>query len=105
MPPVYDYGQINHYWHKSFEEFIAKHLRSRGNAKFQNFFDYWGNRRAGPSETVPAAWIERVKAEMATLEALPGINAALRKIETKFSAMLADFDRRHDSRAIHQKYL
>jgi hypothetical protein len=105
MPPVYGYGQINHYWHKSFEEFIAKHLRSRGNAKFQSFFEYWGNRRSGPSEHMPAAWIERVKAEIKTLEALPGMAAALAKIETNFAAMLADFDRDNDSQAIYRKYL
>jgi hypothetical protein len=105
MPPVYDYGQFNHYWHKSFEEFIAKHLRSRGNAKFQSFFEYWGNRRSGPSEHVPPAWIERVKAEMKTLEALPGMEAARTKIETNFAAMLEEFDQDNDSKALYKKYL
>jgi hypothetical protein len=105
MAPVYDYGQINHYWHKSFEEFIAKHLRSRGNAKFESFFEYWGNRRSGPSEHVPADWLERVKAEIKKLEALPGMAAAITKIETNFSAMLADFDRDNDSEAIYNKHL
>jgi hypothetical protein len=100
MPPVYDYGQINHYWHKSFEEFIAKHLRVRGDAKFAHFFSYWGNREKGPFEAMPESWTARVKAEMAILEGLPGIAAATGDIETNFIRQLQDFDRHNDSEAL-----
>ncbi len=104
-PAVYEYGQVNHYWNKSFEEFIAKHLRVWGDRTFATFFDYGANRVAGGAlEPMPEVWINRLRQEMAALAALPGAAAALAEIETKFAAMLAEFDQRHDSEALFYRH-
>ncbi len=105
MDPVYGYGQVNHYWNKSFEEFIAKHLRVRGDRSFETFFDYGANRIAGGTrETMPEAWMTRLRQEIAALTALPGVVGAMADIEANFTAMLAAFDRRHDSEALFYRH-
>ena len=104
-PAAYDYAQVNHYWNKSFEEFIAKHLRVWGDRTFDTFFDYGANRVAGGTrEAMPEAWMNRLRQEIASLTALPGVAATLAEIETNFAAMLAEFDRQHDNEALFYRH-
>jgi hypothetical protein len=105
MEPTFKYGQFNHYFSKSFEEYIGKHLRIWGEKKLVEFFNMGGNRERKPAETVPAAWIARLHEEIGRLQNLPGVAPELAKIETAFAALLADFDRRIGIEAEYHRLL
>jgi hypothetical protein len=89
--PVYKYGQLNHYWHKSFEEFVAKKLRSKNDRTFEHFF-VWQDPSLESVDRVPPILLEKVKVEIESLGAIPGVGAQLAKIENRFQAMLREFD-------------
>jgi hypothetical protein len=104
MPASYGYGQVNHYWNKSFEEFICKNARVGGRLPVESFFDYGDNRRLGAPENVPAVWLERLTAEIMFLKALPGVAGELPKIEAAFRQTIAAFDRQHDREKLFYKH-
>lgn len=94
LPPAYAYGQINHYWNKSFEEFYAKKKRGRGAvnraAKQRDYAEFfnWG-RGDTKAEPLPAEdFIARVKDEMTRLRALPRVAAAEERVHTRFRSMM-----------------
>lgn len=90
MPETYEYGQINHYWNKSFEEFVAKRLRGRGFRSFDDFFAYGNNLSFGHFEALPETWIARVKAEFTALLSLPGVEDRHREADAKFRQLIRE---------------
>ncbi len=101
----YRYGQINHYFNKSFEEFVGKHLRVWGDRTFEDFFRLGGNRDLGPEERLPAAWLGRVHAEIAAIRGLPGIAEAAATVERGYTELLAAFDRQRGIEALFDQHL
>jgi hypothetical protein len=104
MPASYGYGAVNHYWNKSFEEFICKNARVGGRRPVESFFDYGNNRRLGAPENVPAVWLDRLIAEIEFLKALPGVAGELPKIEAAFQQTIATFDREHDREKLFYRH-
>jgi hypothetical protein len=103
MPPAQAYGQVNHYYNKSFEEFIAKHARVWDALDLGAFFTMAGNRNNRPVEHTPPAWIARVRAEISRLQNLPGIAAALENIEAHFQSTITAYDNQHGLRTMFDR--
>lgn len=87
----YSLGQINHYWQKSFEEYVIKRERGSGAQgsdrvirSVDNFFEWWGSGESDPLP--PAAFVERVGAEMTMLRALPDVAEAESAVERQVEA-------------------
>lgn len=99
--PTYDYGQLNHYWNKSFEEFAAKKIRGRDFRSFDQFFTFGNNRSFGKVEEVPEQWIRRVKEELACLRALPNMNGLRQLAEERFRREVDGCDAEHNLPAIY----
>lgn len=105
MPVTFVHGQINHYFSKSFEEFVAKHLRVWGEKRLSEFFTVADNLLRKPEEPVPPAWIARVNDEIARLQNLPGVPPESEKIEAAYAALLARFDRQYGIEAQYRRWL
>lgn len=96
VTPVFRYGQINHYWNKSFEEFFIRKHRGYGSEPsavqraYADFFQ-WGRQRPDSPEPWPTpSFIGQVKDEMARLRDLPGVVDAERKTQARFREMLLE---------------
>ena len=90
--PTYTNGQINHYWNKSFEEFLVKRNRGRAGMvqemrDYAKFFE-WGNMRKGDFDPVPGWLMERVQEELGKLLKLPYIERAAHNTERAFENIL-----------------
>ncbi|GAB0115803.1 glycosyltransferase family 2 protein [Acidisoma sp. C75] len=103
LPPTYGYGQLNHYWNKSFEEFVAKRNRERGHRSLDQFFSFGDNRSFGQVELVPQPWIERLKIEVARLRELPNIDRLYQQAERHFRQEIQAFDASHNLPYIYIK--
>ena len=92
-------GCVNHYWSKSFEEFLVKKRRgdmlnipkeendfSRSTALF---FEWNRSDLADNLDPPPAELISRVKNEYGLLLALPGIPAIADRLETNFTGLIS----------------
>jgi hypothetical protein len=92
VSPRYGLGQLNHYWNKSFEEFIAK--RMRGNtADSDKFFFQWGNMGDdGSPDPVPPILVERTRCELDRLMAIPEIRECVSRANRGFDQQLAHYD-------------
>ncbi len=73
-------ARLNHYYHKSFEEFVVKHERGRGGVPgglqgkdFRTFFEWDVAPLPARILPTPTALLLRVKREMAALRQLPGV--------------------------------
>lgn len=106
MPTDYDGGALDHYWNKSFEEFVFKHMRGDGSRDsssaqktFQTFFD-WGQ-KPRPDRPVDLALATRIRHEMQHLLHLPGVAEARHHVERQFAEALANYDRQFDLRRIY----
>ncbi|GAB0120094.1 glycosyltransferase family 2 protein [Acidisoma sp. 7E03] len=99
--PTYAYGQINHYWNKSFEEFALKKLRGRDFRSFDQFFTFGNNRSFGRVEHVPEAWIRRVKEELTSLRCLPKLNELQQLAEAKFRREIDGHDAERNLPALY----
>ena len=92
--PDYSLGQINHYWQKSFEEYVLKVERGRGDKgkndadnyrPLDNFFQWWSI--GSPDPLPPVSHIENVLAEMGALLDKPGVSDALSIVENEFNKL------------------
>jgi len=86
--PVYGIGQINHYWNKSFEEFLLKKSRGRvhslshgGGLELKSFFDWGGNAYRGESDPPCASVLRKTRSIMAEMRDHADIGYAL--VETE----------------------
>jgi hypothetical protein len=101
MQATYEYGQVNHYWNKSFEEFVAKLLRSWSHRSFENFFTWGNNRTFGHFESLPAGWINRVREEMKLLRSLPGVERHHGEAERRFRQSIDRYSKEQNLPAVY----
>ena len=108
--PVYGVGQINHYWNKSFQEFVIKKFRGRGavgvggaQREFAMFFDWGANDRRGNFDPPPSVVIDRTYAEYLKLLELPGVKEDLEAISKLMDASVAEIDKQLNLKAIYDK--
>ncbi len=90
-------GKLNHYYHKSLEEFIVKHHRGRGGAPggrtgkpMQTFFQWDVPPLPARACPTPPVLLGRVKQELTLLRQLPGVAAAEQVAIAAHAAMAAD---------------
>jgi hypothetical protein len=87
-------GQINHYWCKSFEEFLVKKRRSEGwpepshRREMELFFNWNAEAQAENSVPTPPPLLQRVKSELEALRALPGVKALEAELDHRFRALV-----------------
>lgn len=98
--PQYSGGRINHYWHKSFEEFALK--KRRGDAlssnahteygrDFKLYFEWNTNETDQNFDPPSVELLNLVKAEINTLRSLPNVTNLEREIEIEFPLILDSF--------------
>ena len=105
MPADYSGGQLNHYWNKSFQEFVFKRRRGDGTlgagaaAKdFATFFE-WGQAER-PLEAPDSAMVRKVQKELGALLSVPRIRQASALVERRFQEMLERYDRQSSLREL-----
>jgi hypothetical protein len=104
MRSAYGYGQINHYWNKSFEEFVAKRARGRDYRNFESFFLFGANRSWGRYESIPESWIAKVKRELKALTTSRRLSEVIADAERRFVRMILEYDRAHNLKQIYLSY-
>lgn len=109
--PVYGTGQINHYWNKSFQEFIIKKFRGRGavgskdsQRDFSSFFDWGTNGTRGNYDPPPQRVVNRTQREYTKLLAIPGVGDELTAIRSAFENTIAKIDEKLDLKMIYKKF-
>jgi hypothetical protein len=109
LPPVYGKGQINHYWNKSFQEFVLKRSRGRISAglsgpplDYKSFFEWGANGRRGNYDPPPERVISRVTREYDALLSLPHIQNALNDIQKACAARLREIDAEIDLATVYR---
>ena len=110
LPVDYGGAQLNHYWNKSFQEFVLRLMRGDGRLRadarekdLARFF-VWGQ-APRPSEPVAAAVLTKVRDEMGRLQQLRGVAGALDRIEERFNEMVADCDRQLGLRQLYETHM
>jgi hypothetical protein len=110
MKPTYGKGQINHYWNKSFQEFVLKRARgriSRGFGgeplDFASFFDWGANGRRGNLDRPDSRVIDRARREYNSLLSIPQVDENLKAIRSCHEKMLDDLDRDLDIAGIYER--
>lgn len=110
LPVDYAGGQLNHYWNKSFEEFVFKRMRGDGSLDetarqkdFDKFF-VWGQAER-PNEPPPAAVVSGVKREIRALLDLPRVRDAAHRVERRFEQQLAEYNRQFGLRQLYESYM
>jgi hypothetical protein len=98
-PPVYGLGQVNHYWNKSFQEFLIKRSRGRVSVglagpklEVSTFFEWGANGIQGIPDPPEPALVAQVTAAYEALSLLPGIPEKLVTVNSRFRASLAELD-------------
>jgi hypothetical protein len=103
--PIYDIGQINHYWNKSFEEFLIKKSRGRGQTDqrldFQSFFDWGTNETRGGFDPPPDNVMIKTRQLLEKMRESEDIRAALSEIELSFKRTMEGFRKSIDVIGIH----
>jgi hypothetical protein len=90
----YHGGQLNHYWCKSFEEFLVKKRRSEGwpepshRREMELFFNWNAAFRTENTAPPPPRLLQRVKSEMRELRALRGVEALEFDLDHRFRALV-----------------
>jgi hypothetical protein len=107
--PVYGLGQINHYWNKSFEEYLIKKFRGRGavvggdeQRDFRSFFEWGENGTRGAFDPPPTKVVSRTKALIEQMMQSPEIRRAMLDVEEGFKIKLAEFSSDIDIRALYK---
>jgi hypothetical protein len=110
LEPSYQWGQVNHYWNKSFHEFVIKKMRGRGavtstgaQRDFSNFFEWGANGRRGDEDLPHEYILTRTQAAYERLRAIDGVNAALATISQSFARTIDDIDRQSNLREIYER--
>lgn len=100
MKPAYGAGQLNHYWNKSFQEFVLKRSRGRisrtltsAPLEFQSFFDWGANGRRGNYDPPNDLVLERTKREYMELLEIFDVKNILSEIGTRCKLAIAELDR------------
>jgi hypothetical protein len=103
--PIYDIGQINHYWNKSFEEFLIKKFRGRGQSAqqldFQSFFDWGTNETRGDFDPPPDNMVIKTRQLLNKMRESGDVRSALSEIELSFKRTMERFRTSFDVIGIH----
>jgi len=98
-PAVYGLGQVNHYWNKSFQEFMIKRSRGRASVglagpklEISSFFEWGANGVQGNSDPPNPILVDRVRAEYEALLSMPEIAEKLAVVRERFRAALTELD-------------
>jgi hypothetical protein len=96
MPPAYAIGQINHYWSKSFPEFVLKKQRglaSKGlggeQRSYSQYFE-WNRNAPRIREPFPETLSHAMVNEMSRIALLPGMSVALDNVGRNHEHMLTE---------------
>lgn len=108
LEPSYKAAQINHYWNRSFEEFITKMLRRRGavalNANEQRQYHlFFGWDSCKTNEPPPSNFLHKVEAEYQQLLTIPNAADQLQIINNNFCKKIKDFDAEHGLERIYKE--
>jgi hypothetical protein len=110
IKPEYGLGQINHYWNKSFQEYVIKKFRGRGavastdsQRDFASFFDWGANGRIGNYDPPPDLLVSRTQAVYDELLALPGIRDELRVVSESFAKQISEIDMKLNLQHIYEQ--
>jgi hypothetical protein len=110
VKPVYGTGQINHYWNKSFQEFVIKKFRGRGavgaagsQRDFSAFFDWGANSNRGNFDPPPSLVVNRTQAAYEILREKAGVADELAAIDAAMYSRIAEFDKQLDLRQIYDR--
>lgn len=101
--PVYGLAQINHYWNKSFEEFLCKRIRGKGDREYRDFF-MMKDSSSEFVEIVPMNLIAALRAEVLELQKIPGLLKQIQIVEDHFRNTVANFrdEEGRNSRELYQ---
>jgi hypothetical protein len=109
IKPTYDRGQLNHYWNKSFQEFVLKRARgriSRGLSgeplDFTSFFDWGANGRRGNLDPPDERVLDRLRVEYRNLLSIPGVDSGLELTKSCCREMLDGLNRDLDIARIYE---
>jgi len=103
-------GWIDHYWGKSFEEFLVKmrrgdHLGPDGIRNYDQFFGWTGQPQTGNLSLEPEPVLASMKRELARLEAKPGYRELRARLESRYAEYAARVRNDPELQRIHQEYL
>lgn len=110
MKPTYGKAQLNHYWNKSFQEFVLK--RSRGRISqgldgklldFSVFFDWGANGKRGNFDPPPGAIISRAAEDYNILLSIPRVAETQSMVSAHNRAAYAALNDELDLVAIYQR--
>lgn len=107
--PIYGLGQINHYWNRSFEEYLIKKSRGRGavvggdeQRDFQSFFQWGDNGTRGNFDPPPARVTNRTKQFIEQMMQQSEIRGAMIEIERGFKLKLKSLASEIDVRTLYE---
>jgi hypothetical protein len=97
-------GVIDHYWGKSFEEFVIKKRRSLGVDCVRAYGMYRGisSIAATPYVPVPEAMVAAIKHELARFEARPSYQQVLAEAEARYALVAAEIQGDAELRGIYE---
>jgi hypothetical protein len=106
-------GWIDHYWAKSFEEFVVKKRRGDSLASadgafqrgYETFFTWTHKATPENFSPVPDAVTQAVQAELARYESRPSYQALTRKLEDQYAAYAASVRADAGLRQLYNEYL
>lgn len=109
--PEYAGGQINHYWPKSFEEFVIKKARGAAlggsdnpyDRPYKQFFEWNGLAESCGHHTPDNSLLAAVHSEMSRLRALPDVSEAEAAVERGFSRRLSEIATPEEVRTLYQR--
>ena len=107
---VYDCGQLNHYWTKSFEEYANKKwrgdtVRSSGSyfsRSFDQFFTWNEAETPANWHPPPVELVDRVRLEMRKLLALPNVSELHSRLQAEFPKRIQALGGAHGLRHIFE---
>jgi len=110
VTPNYGSGQINHYWNKSFQEFVIKKARGRGavgsngvQRDYSTFFDWGANGRRGNYDPPPDLVIRRTQGAYEQLLEIPGVREDLAKVNEAFVRQVGEIDKIENLKLIYDR--
>jgi hypothetical protein len=106
-------GWVDHYWAKSFEEFVFKKRRGDSLASadgafqrgYETFFTWTHKATPENLSPVPPPVTQAVQAELARYQARPSFRALAQKLEDQYAAYAADVRADTDLRQLYNEYL
>jgi len=108
--PQYAGGRINHYWPKSFEEFLVKKARGATLNMARNFFDRpyptffrWNGYATQENQyPIDPRFKAAMTAEIAALRSLPGVAVAAARIDAEFTSVVRTLSGVGDIEALYR---